>query len=268
MPPLVWSRLTAKSNIPAPANVAPAVLGSVNTEIKKSLDDALHISLLDILTGGWKTVHEVVQALEESTQKPADIILKPLVKHTVKSVHHPYVELYLDNIEIGKVEIECSAALDVEGLTLKIRNGEIVEIVSGTCQGILQLAFADEVLAQTKTERIALPGSVATVPGNVQLQGIHLSGGQLMGLSGAAAGQAFMLKDDLVIGRASDCSIHLVEREVSRQHARLRCASGRWYIQDMNSAGGTYVNGARVNAAPLNNGDHIRVGSTEFEFHG
>jgi len=68
------------------------------------------------------------------------------------------------------------------------------------------------------------------------------------------------------IGRSSSCSLRLADLSVSRQHARLRFASGRWYIQDMNSSGGTYINGARVDAAPLNNGDHIRIGSTEFEF--
>ena len=72
---------------------------------------------------------------------------------------------------------------------------------------------------------------------------------------------------DFTIGRSSSCSLRLSDPTVSRQHACLRYASRKWYIQDMNSAGGTYVNGTRVNATPLNNGDRIRVGSTEFEFN-
>jgi pSer/pThr/pTyr-binding forkhead associated (FHA) protein len=88
----------------------------------------------------------------------------------------------------------------------------------------------------------------------------------LIGLSGEAAGRVVPLAEGLIIGRASTCHLRLTDLSVSRQHARLRYSQGRWYIQDMNSAGGTYVNGIRTSAAVLNNGDCIRIGSTEFEF--
>ena len=71
---------------------------------------------------------------------------------------------------------------------------------------------------------------------------------------------------DFVIGRASNCSLRLKDSSVSRNHARIRYAQGQWFIQDMESGGGTYVNGTRINAAKLQNGDRIRVGSNEFEF--
>ncbi len=89
---------------------------------------------------------------------------------------------------------------------------------------------------------------------------------QLRGLNGGITGQSFTLMDGLVIGRGANCNLHLNDPTVSRQHARLRYASGRWYLQDMNGSSGTYVNGARVNATALNNGDRIRIGSNEFEF--
>ncbi len=83
-----------------------------------------------------------------------------------------------------------------------------------------------------------------------------------------ADGQMAVFANELIIGRSTSCSLRLADHAVSRQHARLYYATGRWYIRDMNSAGGTYVNGARVSAAALNNGDRIRIGSNEFEFRG
>jgi len=59
----------------------------------------------------------------------------------------------------------------------------------------------------------------------------------------------------------------LADLAVSRQHARLRFAKGRWFIQDVGSHGGTYVNNIRINAVELHHGDRIRIGTTEFEFH-
>ena len=97
---------------------------------------------------------------------------------------------------------------------------------------------------------------VAIVPGEAVLSA----------LNGVNAGKNTLLLDGIIIGRASDCTLRLTDAAVSRQHARLRYGAGRWYIQDMNSAGGTYVNGTQVNAVPLNNGDRIRIGSNEFEF--
>lgn len=90
--------------------------------------------------------------------------------------------------------------------------------------------------------------------------------GELIEIHGEAAGRSFPLVDGFLIGRGSGCQLQLADRAVSRQHARLRYANGRWYIQDLNSAGGIFVNGYRVNATALNPGDHIRVGSAEFEF--
>jgi pSer/pThr/pTyr-binding forkhead associated (FHA) protein len=70
----------------------------------------------------------------------------------------------------------------------------------------------------------------------------------------------------LVIGRSASCNLRLADRAVSRHHARIRYAQGRWYLQDLGSSGGIYVNDVRETAKSLDNGDRIRIGSSEFEF--
>ena len=72
--------------------------------------------------------------------------------------------------------------------------------------------------------------------------------------------------DDVLLGRGSQCQICFPDKFVSRRHARLRYAQGQWFIQDQNSSGGTFVNGERVNAIRLNDGDVIRIGKTELRF--
>jgi len=86
-------------------------------------------------------------------------------------------------------------------------------------------------------------------------------------VEGPLSGQTIPVFDtDLVIGRGSSCDVQLADRSVSREHARLRYAQGAWYIQDQDSAAGTFVNGEQVKASRLGMGDRVELGDTTFMF--
>lgn len=80
-------------------------------------------------------------------------------------------------------------------------------------------------------------------------------------------GRRIQIQDGYVVGRSSTTNIQLRDARSSRQHARFRYAEGAWFIQDLNSTGGTYVNGRRIQATRLTHGDKIRIGRTVFTFH-
>ncbi len=66
----------------------------------------------------------------------------------------------------------------------------------------------------------------------------------------------------VVIGRAEDCNMVIDDPTVSRRHARLVTRGERWEITDLGSTNGTAVNGWRVDAALVGEGDEITVGAT------
>lgn len=69
------------------------------------------------------------------------------------------------------------------------------------------------------------------------------------------------------IGRASECTIPIRDRFLSRKHAEIVSAGGDWILKDLGSANGTYLNGARVQRdTRLQSGDRIRLGDTEIVF--
>jgi signal transduction histidine kinase len=72
-----------------------------------------------------------------------------------------------------------------------------------------------------------------------------------------------------VIGR-SDCTVTLTDNTVSRQHSELiQKKDDRWFIRDLNSANGTYVNGVKFSGfMELKQGDQIRCGATLIVFGG
>jgi RsiW-degrading membrane proteinase PrsW (M82 family) len=82
--------------------------------------------------------------------------------------------------------------------------------------------------------------------------------------SGSLAGQSFELETGfLTIGRSEMCSIRfdpLRERIASKQHAFIEARPDGFYITDNNSTNGTLVNGERIQAAKLADGDSVRFG--------
>jgi hypothetical protein len=90
---------------------------------------------------------------------------------------------------------------------------------------------------------------------------------RLVGTAGEVNGQQISIsRDNWVIGRGAGCDLRLTEPAVSRRHALLRYAQGAWFIQDQGSAGGTLLNGQRVQAARLRSGDQITIAGSTFLF--
>ena len=48
------------------------------------------------------------------------------------------------------------------------------------------------------------------------------------------------------IGRAVECDIVIASKSVSREHTRVRRDGRRWFVDDLGSTNGTYLNGERV----------------------
>ncbi len=71
---------------------------------------------------------------------------------------------------------------------------------------------------------------------------------------------------NFVIGRDRDADLQLLDEHVSREHARLRFAEGKWFIQDQNTENGTIVNGEAITAARIKSGDRITIMSFTFIF--
>jgi pSer/pThr/pTyr-binding forkhead associated (FHA) protein len=83
-------------------------------------------------------------------------------------------------------------------------------------------------------------------------------------ISGKYQGGEFPLTDsgELVIGRASDLDLVLMEDMVSRKHAKISVQDGVITLADLASTNGTFVNGERVKKAQLKIGDRVLIGSS------
>lgn len=70
----------------------------------------------------------------------------------------------------------------------------------------------------------------------------------------------------MTVGRGADCELRLDDTYASTQHARIFGRNGAWYVEDLGSTNGTFVNDQKLAApAQVQPGDKIRIGTTVME---
>ena len=73
-------------------------------------------------------------------------------------------------------------------------------------------------------------------------------------------------RDGAVFGRALENELPVMADSVSGIHGQIRWTGGRWVLTDLGSTNGTFVNGSRVQQAPLSNGDMVQFGFIAAQF--
>jgi FHA domain len=84
---------------------------------------------------------------------------------------------------------------------------------------------------------------------------------------GALAGTRLSLGETpITIGRGEDSTLVITDDYASNHHARLVPRSGQWFVEDLGSTNGTYLDRAKVTApTPVPLGVPIRIGRTSLE---
>jgi pSer/pThr/pTyr-binding forkhead associated (FHA) protein len=84
---------------------------------------------------------------------------------------------------------------------------------------------------------------------------------------GLDSGERFDLFGGVSIGRSSEADVRIEDRFASQIHVRIYPRGGGYYVEDMNSTNGTFLNGERLDReTQLAHLDVIEIGDTEFRF--
>ncbi len=79
-------------------------------------------------------------------------------------------------------------------------------------------------------------------------------------VKGPSAGQRYDLGTEATIGRSTFCDVHIDSGSVSREHCRIRLHEDGFWIEDLNSLNGTFVNGSQIHKPVLlGHKDRIQV---------
>ena len=117
----------------------------------------------------------------------------------------------------------------------------------------------------TATYRIDETGEL--VPVDVEQVVAHEGAAVVIRAGGGRVGESFALDHDrMTIGRRPDSDIFLDDVTVSRYHALLVRRSGDYYLDDLGSLNGTYVNRHRIESHRLEDGDELQVGKFKLTY--
>jgi len=89
---------------------------------------------------------------------------------------------------------------------------------------------------------------------------------KLIVTSGDLDAKEFPVSAGSVIGRSPECDVMIPRGWMSRQHARITCKDGCWFVEDLGTRNGTSLNGRRIAKAFLCDGDRIAIGDCELTF--
>jgi hypothetical protein len=116
----------------------------------------------------------------------------------------------------------------------------------------------------TATYRVGETGEL--IP--VELDAVVSEGAALVIRSGGGrVGESFPLQGDrMTVGRRPDSDVFLDDVTVSRDHALIVRRNGGFWLDDLGSLNGTYVNRRRIDSHRLEDGDELQVGKYKLTF--
>lgn len=86
-------------------------------------------------------------------------------------------------------------------------------------------------------------------------------------IEGQEEGKGYPIeKVPVTLGRDNICDISITDTRMSRQHSMLFYYEPDFFLKDLGSTNGTFVNDKRIKQTAIKNGDHIKVGNTVLEF--
>ncbi len=80
--------------------------------------------------------------------------------------------------------------------------------------------------------------------------------------------ESYGIREDSTIGRSKKCEIYIPDPYLSKRHARIFLKDGAYYLMDLGSTNGTYLNGQPVGDMPVRvkDSDKVRFGTIHFLF--
>jgi hypothetical protein len=133
----------------------------VATALAGAIDEVFQVSLGDVLAASWKKAAAVQDALEATRQDRSKTVVVPFMDHRITSKHQPHVEVMFSGKSLQKLVFDITLALELKGVQIQVREGRIVGVGSGACQGQGVFALAGQEIIKRATPAFPLPGRLA-----------------------------------------------------------------------------------------------------------
>jgi hypothetical protein len=135
--------------------------GLADTEraVAEATDGLLSLSLVDLLTAGWKKYGALRQAAVRTRAAPHTEETVVMATHRIDSRHQPCVELYVNGTPLGAIEMALNITFTLAVVRAVVKQARLTAIKSGTCTVAGSLTIAGTEAAKTQRS-LDLAGTV------------------------------------------------------------------------------------------------------------
>lgn len=130
--------------------VARTTREAASDQVAAAADGLLGLDLGDLVIAGWRKQGQLAAAAERTAANPGTSELVELATHRVSSVHHPYVELLVNDVRVTTVNFELDLEFEITALVATVRDGHLVSLHSGDCDLSATLTAAGVRLASRR----------------------------------------------------------------------------------------------------------------------
>ncbi|AOR34648.1 hypothetical protein BFF78_29565 [Streptomyces fodineus] len=148
---------TARALLDGVRPLTAAADQAVERELAGVVDSFLGQDLFDVAAGGWRKHAALTAAARRTRETPGSEEVLALASHEVTSSHRPYVDVFLDGVKIGTLDVELTLVFRIAGLVAVVRDAHLVAVRSGDCVlegrlGVQQITLAE------REGKLDLPG--------------------------------------------------------------------------------------------------------------
>ena len=134
----------------------------------KQINEVLNIDIRAILISAWTQTGEFLKYVNPADHPPEEPVLVALKEHKITSEHYPIVKPYLNKIPLREIQFHILLELTLKAVVLKIKNGRIMEVLPGACQGAGSVKLGE-------TELLRYPllqkdSGMVTLPVSIELE--------------------------------------------------------------------------------------------------
>lgn len=137
--------------------LTPSADQAVGHELASVVDSFLALDIFDVAAGGWRKHAALTAAARRTRETPGSEEVLSLAHHEITSTHRPYVDVFVDGVKAGTLDVELDLLFRVAGLVAVVRDAQLVAVRGGECALDGCLTVQRIVLAE-RQGRLDLPG--------------------------------------------------------------------------------------------------------------
>lgn len=130
------------------------------SELAPKIGELFDIEIPGLLVSSWKKAEDLKTILEESRKEPEAVRYLELAEHTIDSEHHPSLEVRIKSVSLKKIEFSIRVLFRLKGFVLRITDGRIKEMKTGSCEVEGTVDYGDLTILKKELAPIDFPGSI------------------------------------------------------------------------------------------------------------